>query len=145
MNTKKLREAAKYLAIEGRSKMNKEQLEAAIATRTLKQNMEEIAQEQPAIETKVSTMQYADRADVGDIVAFRAIVSGKTRTLSGKIMNNNVPGPDHKLNYMTVETKYGSQYSLSSKDVLWVKTGDRWPRWVYLELKGKPQTIDQVL
>ena len=35
-----------------------------------------------------------------------------------------------------VETKYGAQFIISFDDVVWVKTGTRWPKHVYNLMKG---------
>ena len=35
-----------------------------------------------------------------------------------------------------LETDYGAQYITPYEDIIWVRTGKRWPRGVYKLLKG---------
>lgn len=76
---------------------------------------------------KDSVSDYLRRADVGSIVAFS--MSGKT--VSGVIKAKT----DTEV---TIETKNGTVFdNVPYTDVLWVKTGNRWPRWVFDLLKKK--------
>ena len=84
---------------------------------------------------KNTTLEYLKNAELGStIVAFRTEIKGVARTLSGKLIARTLVGaPD----LMLIETKNGSQFEVDSNDIIWVKTGDRWPRWVFEELKKK--------
>lgn len=38
---------------------------------------------------------------------------------------------------MTVQDKIGNEYFVYKSNILWVKTGKRWPKFVYLMFKGE--------
>lgn len=71
---------------------------------------------------------YINNAEMGTLVAFKTD-TGKVK--SAKLINRSVIGRRLKL-----ETEYGMQYIISYDDVLWVRTGWRWPNGVYKLLKG---------
>lgn len=73
-------------------------------------------------------MPYIERADVGTVVAFR-LAGGKVK--SAKIIKKST-----KSRRFMLETSYGAQYITSYDDIVWVRTGKRWPRGVYRLLKG---------
>ena len=87
---------------------------------------------------KASTIDYLESAESGAIVAFKAEIKGIMRTISGKliekIVDNTSSGP---ITSYLIETKNGSMFEIGSSDIIWVKTGERWPRWVFEELKKK--------
>jgi 5,10-methenyltetrahydromethanopterin hydrogenase len=71
--------------------------------------------------------KYLDRAKVGTIVAFEC-ADGTTK--SAKILSKN---DEH---HIVLETAYGTRYVIEQRQILWVKTGPRWPRGIYNQLKG---------
>ena len=79
----------------------------------------------------VNKLRYIDNADIGTIVAFR--LPGM-KAKSAKIIRKSTKNRKFK-----VETAYGMQFVISYDDVLWVKTNKRWPKGVYLLLKGKAE------
>lgn len=85
--------------------------------------------------TKSTTMQYLETAELGVIVAFRTEIKGAIRTLSGKLVGRVEADAGSRM--ALIETKNGSMFSIGYEDVIWVKTGDRWPRWIFEELKQK--------
>jgi hypothetical protein len=76
-------------------------------------------------------LDYVQDAEVGILVAFK--FRGKVR--SGKIV-------DKKLGALIIETQNGTPYTVLNEDIVWVKTGDRWPRQVFALLKGKTPQED---
>ena len=44
--------------------------------------------------------------------------------MSGKLI-------DRKGDKVIVESKLGTQYELTPECIIWVKTGKRWPKWVF--------------
>lgn len=76
----------------------------------------------------VQKMPYIEGAEVGVLVAFR-LPNGKVK--SAKIVKKSTKNRRFKL-----ETDYGAQYIVSFDDIIWVRTGKRWPRGVYKLLKG---------
>lgn len=75
-----------------------------------------------------SRVKYIESATVGTLVAFR-LSNGRVK--SAKIVKKSTS----KRKFM-VETKYGAQFIVSYDDVIWVKTGTRWPKGVYNLMKG---------
>ena len=73
-------------------------------------------------------MPYIESAQVGTLVAFR-LPNGKVK--SAKIIKKSTKGRRFML-----ETGYGAEYIVSFDDIVWVRTGKRWPRGVYKLLKG---------
>lgn len=151
---KELRDKAKELNISGRWDMTKEQLIDAIlgAEKTevgTEQNMSakdeckiDITndveagcqggkEENGPASIKVDMgqkMPYIEKAEVGALVAFK-LSSGKVK--SAKVINKSSKNRKLKL-----ETEYGAIYVVSYDDVIWVRTGLRWPTGVYKLLKG---------
>ena len=82
----------------------------------------------PVVPTVSNREAYVDSAKVDMIVAFK-LPNGKVK--SAKIIKRSTP----KRRFM-VETKYGAQFVISFDDVIWVKTGTRWPKHVYNLMKG---------
>lgn len=73
-------------------------------------------------------MPYIEAAKVDTLVAFR-LPNGKVK--SAKIIKKSTAGRK-----FMVETDYGAQYVIKYEDVVWVRSGKRWPRGVYKLLKG---------
>ena len=82
----------------------------------------------PAVPTVSNREAYVDSAKVDMIVAFKL---PNCKVKSAKIIKRSTP----KRRFM-VETKYGAQFVISFDDVIWVKTGTRWPKHVYNLMKG---------
>lgn len=120
MTVKQLREKAKELGIVGRWSMTKTQLEEAIR---------DCLKEGPGSQAKSTTQKYIDNAPKGTVIAFKIELSGRERTLSGKI-------EEVSKDSVKVVTKNGSAYTIPRDKVIWVKTGLRWPKGVFNELKG---------
>jgi len=83
----------------------------------------EIEANTPAIKVK---NDYIDNIKLGTLVAFRI---NEKKLISGMIEQISVH--DFK-----VRTRNGIAFSVRRKNIVWVKTGARWPRGIYLELKG---------
>lgn len=94
--------------------------------------------EEPAVKTENEAaatevdmeqkMPYIETAQIGSLVAFK-LRDGKVK--SAKIVKRSTKNRKLKL-----ETDYGAQYIVSYDDIIWVRTGKRWPRGVYMLLKG---------
>lgn len=74
-------------------------------------------------------MSYIENIEVGTIVAFRLS--------NGKVKSAKVTRKSTKNRKLKLETDYGAEYIASYEDVIWVRTGKRWPRGVYKLLKGQ--------
>lgn len=105
--------------------------EKKIVNKTAKETKEEV-KESKKNETSVSfnkedRLQYVYNMPLGTIVAF---TDGK-KVRSAKVVKRSCSKRRLKL-----ETKSGQEYIISFDDVIWVKTGQRWPRGVYNLLAG---------
>ena len=77
-------------------------------------------------------LSYIERAEIGTIIA--CVIDGKTK--SAKIVKRST-----KKKRFMVETAYGAQHIVPYENVIWVRTGNKWPRGVYRALKGlEPET-----
>lgn len=74
-------------------------------------------------------MSYIENIDIGTIVAFRLS--------NGKVKSAKVTRKSTKNRKLKLETDYGAEYIVSYEDIIWVRTGKRWPRGVYKLLKGQ--------
>lgn len=155
---KELRVIATELNITGRWEMNKEQLiDAILRAKSVENNKQnevvnenlqsakdeykidnhENAEAESKDENKSASievnmeqkMHYIENVDIGTIVAFR-LSSGRVK--SAKVVRKSTKNRKLKL-----ETDYGAEYIISYDDVVWVRTGKRWPRGVYKLLKGQ--------
>lgn len=160
---KELRVIATELKITGRWEMTKEQLiDAILRANSVENNNEnvqpaddnikvesakdenkvdnrecnnvevEIKDENKSANVKVNMeqkMTYIENIDIGTIVAFRLS--------NGKVKSAKVTRKSTKNRKLKLETDYGAEYIVSYDDVIWVRTGKRWPRGVYKLLKGQ--------
>lgn len=148
---KELRELAKELNISGRWDMTKDQLIDAIlgAKEVENTNESESAKDEckvdnqknvVEVEDKVEKesanvevdmkqkMPYIENIEIGTLVAFRLS--------NGKVKSAKVTRKSTKNRKLKLETDYGAEYIVSFDDIVWVRTGKRWPRGVYKLLKG---------
>jgi len=150
MTVKELLAKAKNLNISGRWDMTKMQLIEAIvrAEKTdvggitrVKSATDEITIDNDEVNVEIETkrensvsinreqkQKYLDNIQIGALVAFRV---SETKAKSAKVIKKST-----KQRKLMVETSYGATSVISFDDVLWVRTGNRWPRGVYNMLKG---------
>lgn len=129
-NARDLMKMATTLGIKGAWDMKKAQvIERIIFVKT--QENAETAKTESEKDDSVDErkMRYIEDVEIGTLVAFKDNASGKVR--SAKVMKKS--SSKRKL---MVETEYGASFVIPFTDVLWVKTGTRWPRGIFLLLKG---------
>lgn len=120
-----LRAIAKEHEIVGRGKMTKAQLVDAIFEVINKDAQKCNDEVQAKVDAKID---YVKTAEKGTIMAFK-LPNGKVK--SAKMIERSL-----KREKLKMETAYGRQYVVDFSDVIWVKTGDRWPNGVLSLLKG---------
>lgn len=148
---KELRELAKELNISGRWDMTKDQLIDAILGAEVVENTNEsesakdeckIDNQENVVEVEdkvekesanvdvdmAQKMPYIENIEIGTLVAFRLS--------NGKVKSAKVTRKSTKNRKLKLETDYGAEYIVSFDDIVWVRTGKRWPRGVYKLLKG---------
>lgn len=81
-------------------------------------------------------MQRIEAIEIGTLVAFKLS--------NGKVKSAKVVRKSSKNRKLKVETEYGAQYITPYEDVIWVRSGKRWPRGVYMMLKGLVDDGEQV-
>ena len=130
-NCKELREIAKGLKIQGRWDMTKEELITNImaASENGQSAIDECKTEDQIHINMEQKMRYIENVELGTIVAFR-LANGRVK--SAKVVKKSTQSRKLKL-----ETNYNAEYIVSYDDVIWVRTGKRWPKGVYELLKGK--------
>lgn len=144
---KELRELAKVMNISGRWGMTKKQLIDAIlgaeknveVTESAKEN-DKVDNPDAEVENKIENkstnidvdfegkMQRIKAIEIGTLVAFKLS--------NGKVKSAKVTRKSSKNSRLQVETEYGASYIINYEDVIWVRSGKRWPRGVYMMLKG---------
>lgn len=148
---KELRELAKELNISGRWDMTKDQLIDAILGAEVVENtnesesakdeckvdnQENVVEVEDKVEKESANvdvdmaqkMPYIESIEIGTLVAFRLS--------NGKVKSAKVTRKSTKNRKLKLETDYGAEYIVSFDDIVWVRTGKRWPRGVYKLLKG---------
>lgn len=86
-------------------------------------------------QTSKTKEEYMQSAKEGLILAFRLNFESKlgvplTKVISGMIMEN-----DTEKEQFVVETRNKLQYGVPYSQAVWVKTGYKWPKGVYEEMK----------
>lgn len=85
---------------------------------------------------------YVESAKVGTIVAFRLLFEAKSGAKLTKVISGMIKKNDTEKEFYVTETRNGLEYVTPYKSIVWVKTGDRWPRGVYEEMKQGAQAVD---
>lgn len=80
-------------------------------------------------------MQRIEAIEIGTLVAFKLS--------NGKVKSAKVARKSSKNRKLKVETEYGASYIINYEDIIWVRSGKRWPRGVYMLLKGLGEKDEQ--
>lgn len=147
---KELREVAKNLNIKGRWDMTKNELIEAIRCCNLTEdeslpvndcNNNKDKELNPEGSQKVSktTHEYLENAEVGTLIAFKRNAN-KDIAMSGKYVGT-------ENGKVIIESKKGTLFRVSPENIIWVKTGDRWPGWVFslFNRQGKEEDNDNAI
>lgn len=131
---KELRNIAKELNITGRWDMTKEQLIEAIEQTQMSDKdiifetdcvikADERNQSEGSQKVTKTTSDYLNDIKEGTLVAFKRN-KNKDIAMTGKFVSFE----DEKV---IVESKQGTRFKLNPDCIIWVKTGARWPKWVF--------------
>lgn len=127
---KELLAIAKEYQIVGRHDMKKQQLIDAIVEVV---EIEKASSETDAGIANKTHDDYVENLKQGDIIAFQFHNPfGKKITRSAKVIDPH-PGEIGT----TVQDKIGNKYFVYKSNILWVKTGKRWPKYIYSMFKGE--------
>lgn len=105
-------------------------------TEKLKENIldKSASDEAPKINME-KKMNYIENVAVGTIVAFRLPY--------GKVKSAMVIEKSPTRRKLKLETEYGKVFIINYEDVVWVKTGNRFPKGVYEALKGVHRNVKE--
>lgn len=81
-------------------------------------------------EKRINKEKYLLTLSEGSLIAFYNHYKGKPET--GKVVKKSTY--DRLIKVITI---YGAEFIVAFEDVLWIKTGSRWPKGIYNLLKGK--------
>lgn len=136
MKVAELREICKNNGIQHSTKNHKftkaELIEAILKAGVLEEKESVEKNESAKVEEKVADtvkdnsvnrIGYLERIEIGTIVAFKLE--------SGKVISAKVIKKSTSKKKLLLETNYGQEFKVDWSDVIWVKTGRRWPRGVY--------------
>lgn len=127
LSKKELLAIARAYQIVGRYDMKKQQLLDAIV------EVEKTLNEVAVNTASKSHDDYIKNLKSGDIVAFQFYSPfGRKIARSAKIVDAYLDEEG-----VTVQDKIGNEYFIYKSNILWVKTGKRWPKFVYLMFKGE--------
>lgn len=132
-----LRVLAKELAIAGRGRMTKAQLLDAVVAALHQQEAPAEGEQVYAegLDKAAAKLQYVETAEVGTLVAFRLP--------DGRVKSAKIERRSTKRRVFKLVTQYGAEFTVPYEDVIWVRTGSRWPRGVYELLKGTAKVVDE--
>lgn len=105
-----------------------EQVEEVTPTDTYKEELDTDVEEITEEERAARKLKYVEEAPIGTLVAFKPEV--------GKVKSAKIIKKSTKNRRLKVETAYGATFIVPYEDVIWVRSGSRWPRGVYNMLKG---------
>lgn len=80
--------------------------------------------------------EYIYNAQPGALVAFYV---DSNKVMTAMVKHNDVDGQT-----FTVETKRGKRFVVMYSEILWVKSGSRWPRGIYNLLKGIKTNVKSI-
>lgn len=129
----KVAESLSVNRYKGKNVLTKEELVDGILKAQQVNNHDGKSNEESQVDSRDVKDRYLDTAKIGCLVAFK-IETGKVK--SAKIVKRSTSGRKLK-----VETAYGMEYIVPYENVLWVKTGTRWPKGVYMLLKGMTKEV----
>ena len=119
----------------GKKKLNKsEMIEKILCSEDdkadIRKKIEEAGKNEATIENKIdSKKEYIETIQVGTLVAFREPDTNKLNT--AKVVKKST-----KNKKLMLQTQYGAEFIVPYEFIVWVKTGSRWPKGIYNELKG---------
>ena len=83
-------------------------------------------------EEKQNKTDYISNAPLGTIVAFK--------TSEGKAKSAMIIARPKSRKQLKLVTEYGVEYIIPFSSVIWVKTGTKWPRYVFEMFKGNKRS-----
>jgi hypothetical protein len=89
-------------------------------------------------EVKLTKQRYIDDLRNGQIVAFQ--IEGTSKAYSGMVEGQV---KDAEVGHIyKVRSKLGVAFTVRPSEILWVKTGDKWPKGVFKLLRGETYVED---
>lgn len=114
----------------GKKKLTKaEMIEKILVSNDIQEDILKTIQESAEETTRSDKSSYVETVQLGTLVAFREPETDKLNT--AKVVAKN-----SKNRMLKLITQYDAEFIVSYDSIVWVKTGARWPRGIYNELKG---------
>ena len=114
----------------GKKKLTKaEMVEKILVSNDIQEDILKTIQESAEETTSSDKSSYVETVQLGTLVAFREPETDKLNT--AKVVAKN-----SKNRMLKLITQYDAEFIVSYDSIVWVKTGARWPRGIYNELKG---------
>ena len=114
----------------GKKKLTKaEMVEKILVSNDIQEDILKTIQESAEETTRSDKSSYVETVQLGTLVAFREPETDKLNT--AKVVAKN-----SKNRMLKLITQYDAEFIVSYDSIVWVKTGARWPRGIYNELKG---------
>lgn len=114
----------------GKKKLTKvEMIEKILVSNDIQEDILKTIQESAEETTRSGKSSYVETVQLGTLVAFMEPETGKLNT--AKVVAKN-----SKNRMLKLMTQYDAEFIVSYDNIVWVKTGVRWPRGIYNELKG---------
>lgn len=120
--------------IDGICKAMESNDDVADAQKAISEAGEQIKKNEIVVDRKVKDERILS-APIGTLIAFREPETGKLNTAK-------LTGRNKTKKLIKCETQYGKEFLISFSDIVWTKTGSRWPKSIYNELKGKKADAD---
>lgn len=126
---------AKARGIVGRWSMTKAELIRAIEATEPKESimLEEETSTEDDRGLQQTTSDYLDNIGEGTILAFKVDTRKGQIALSGKLVRK------YDNDEFLIATKQGTHFRVQKSNILWVKTGRRWPKWVFEQFGCVPE------
>lgn len=121
--------------IDGICKAMESNDDVADAQKAISEAGEQIKKNEIVVDRKVKDERILS-APIGTLIAFREPETGKLNTAK-------LTGRNKTKKLIKCETQYGKEFLISFSDIVWTKTGSRWPKSIYNELKGKKADADK--
>lgn len=92
---------------------------------------------------KKGRSDYIVEAEINMIIAFRLNFQSNDKTNLTKVISGIILENDKENKRFLIETRNGLKYVVPYDSAVWVKTGNRWPKGVYDEMKQGAVVIQE--
>lgn len=80
--------------------------------------------------------KYLENLEVGTIMAFNLKSKDFKNENECRVMSGKFIGMTNTGNF-AIQSKLGTKFIVPREDILWVKTGTKWPKWLYTRFERR--------